>query len=69
MGFSANFCAECADDLTAKDLGIEVNKMDEMRNNWKNAKIIKSLQSAQAGGQGQIAAADYTPAGADEIRQ
>lgn len=69
MGFSANFCPQCADDLATRDLGIEVNKTNEMRNKRKNAKIIKSMQSAQVGGHGQIAMVDYTPAGADEIRQ
>jgi hypothetical protein len=29
LGFSANFCKECANDLTAKDFGIEeVNIID-----------------------------------------
>jgi hypothetical protein len=56
--------------MSTGDSGImEVNKTDEMRNKRKNAKIIKSLQSAQVGGHGQIAAADYTSAGADEMRQ
>jgi hypothetical protein len=40
-----------------------------MYNSIRDIKRIRSLQSAQVGGHGQIAAVDDTPVGADAVRR